>query len=179
VPIYPINEKKVFKKRCSLYQIILLALTKLRLIKHILYFKLDKKACSAIHAVNLRNLLGAECRSIKWQTQVIMLIYILQWWSYWMSYRYQGSSNDHFIILEKCFVFHIIFDHFYKIWKYKQWWSIIPPISTKRRTTVLPFIPLSSLLVGSNNFPLVFGFGWKYLPTVQSDKCFILYLIYM
>lgn len=65
MPIYPINEKKVFKKRCSLYQIILLALTKLRLIKHILYFKLDKKACSAIHAVNLRNLLGAECRSIR------------------------------------------------------------------------------------------------------------------
>ena len=26
---------------------------------------LDKKACSAIHAVNLRNLLGAECRSIR------------------------------------------------------------------------------------------------------------------
>ena len=25
--------------------------------------QLDKKACSAIHAVNLRNLLGAECRS--------------------------------------------------------------------------------------------------------------------
>ena len=27
------------------------------------YFQLDKKACSAIHAVNLRNLLGAECRT--------------------------------------------------------------------------------------------------------------------
>lgn len=26
---------------------------------------LDKKACSAIHAVNLRNYLGAECRSIR------------------------------------------------------------------------------------------------------------------
>ena len=26
-------------------------------------FQLDKKACSAIHAVNLRNLLGAECRT--------------------------------------------------------------------------------------------------------------------
>ena len=26
-------------------------------------FQLDKKACAAIHAVNLRNLLGAECRS--------------------------------------------------------------------------------------------------------------------
>lgn len=26
---------------------------------------LDKKACSAIHAVNLRNFLGAECRSIR------------------------------------------------------------------------------------------------------------------
>ena len=25
--------------------------------------QLDKMACSAIHAVNLRNLLGAECRS--------------------------------------------------------------------------------------------------------------------
>lgn len=43
----------------------LISITKLRLIKHILYFKLDKKACSAIHAVNLRNLLGAECRSIR------------------------------------------------------------------------------------------------------------------
>lgn len=27
--------------------------------------QLDKKACSAIHAVNLRNLLGAECRTIR------------------------------------------------------------------------------------------------------------------
>ena len=27
--------------------------------------QLDKKACSAIHAVNLRNLLGAECRSAR------------------------------------------------------------------------------------------------------------------
>lgn len=26
---------------------------------------LDKKACSAIHAVNLRNFLGAECRTIR------------------------------------------------------------------------------------------------------------------
>jgi len=26
---------------------------------------LDKKACAAIHAVNLRNLLGAECRTIR------------------------------------------------------------------------------------------------------------------
>ena len=26
---------------------------------------MDKKACSAIHAVNLRNLLGAECRTIR------------------------------------------------------------------------------------------------------------------
>jgi hypothetical protein len=25
--------------------------------------QLDKKACSAIHAVNLRNFLGAECRT--------------------------------------------------------------------------------------------------------------------
>lgn len=28
-------------------------------------FQLDKKACAAIHAVNLRNLLGAECRTIR------------------------------------------------------------------------------------------------------------------
>ena len=28
--------------------------------------QLDKKACAAIHAVNLRNLLGAECRTIRW-----------------------------------------------------------------------------------------------------------------
>ncbi|KAH3871907.1 hypothetical protein DPMN_035122 [Dreissena polymorpha] len=27
--------------------------------------QLDKKACAAIHAVNLRNLLGAECRTIR------------------------------------------------------------------------------------------------------------------
>ena len=27
--------------------------------------QLDKKACSAIHAVNLRNLLGANCRTIR------------------------------------------------------------------------------------------------------------------
>jgi len=27
--------------------------------------QLDKKACSAIHAVNLRNFLGAECRTIR------------------------------------------------------------------------------------------------------------------
>lgn len=26
---------------------------------------LDKKACSAIHAVNLRNYLGAECRTVR------------------------------------------------------------------------------------------------------------------
>lgn len=26
---------------------------------------MDKKACSAIHAVNLRNFLGAECRTIR------------------------------------------------------------------------------------------------------------------
>lgn len=26
---------------------------------------MDKKACSAIHAVNLRNYLGAECRTIR------------------------------------------------------------------------------------------------------------------
>lgn len=26
---------------------------------------LDKKACAAIHAVNLRNYLGAECRTIR------------------------------------------------------------------------------------------------------------------
>ena len=30
-----------------------------------LYLQLDKKACSAIHAVNLRNLLGADCRTIR------------------------------------------------------------------------------------------------------------------
>ena len=29
------------------------------------FCQLDKKACSAIHAVNLRNLLGAECRTIR------------------------------------------------------------------------------------------------------------------
>ena len=28
-------------------------------------FQLDKKACAAIHAVNLRNLLGAECRTVR------------------------------------------------------------------------------------------------------------------
>ena len=28
-------------------------------------FQIDKKACSAIHAVNLRNLLGAQCRSVR------------------------------------------------------------------------------------------------------------------
>lgn len=27
--------------------------------------QLDKKACSAIHAVNLRNYLGAQCRTIR------------------------------------------------------------------------------------------------------------------
>lgn len=27
--------------------------------------QLDKKACAAIHAVNLRNLLGANCRTIR------------------------------------------------------------------------------------------------------------------
>lgn len=37
---------------------------------HIFYWigqeaTLDKKACSAIHAVNLRNYLGAECRTIR------------------------------------------------------------------------------------------------------------------
>lgn len=26
---------------------------------------MDKKACSAIHAVNLRNFLGAQCRTIR------------------------------------------------------------------------------------------------------------------
>ena len=31
----------------------------------VFYFQLDKKACAAIHAVNLRNLLGAECRTIR------------------------------------------------------------------------------------------------------------------
>lgn len=30
-----------------------------------MFLQLDKKACSAIHAVNLRNLLGAECRTIR------------------------------------------------------------------------------------------------------------------
>ncbi len=29
----------------------------------LLTFKLDKQACSAMHAVNLRNLLGATCRT--------------------------------------------------------------------------------------------------------------------
>ena len=29
------------------------------------FLQLDKKACSAIHAVNLRNLLGAHCRTIR------------------------------------------------------------------------------------------------------------------
>lgn len=28
-------------------------------------FQLDKKACAAIHAVNLRNFLGAQCRTIR------------------------------------------------------------------------------------------------------------------
>lgn len=28
-------------------------------------FQLDKRACSAIHAVNLRNYLGAQCRTIR------------------------------------------------------------------------------------------------------------------
>lgn len=31
----------------------------------VMFLQLDKKACSAIHAVNLRNLLGAECRTIR------------------------------------------------------------------------------------------------------------------
>ena len=31
----------------------------------LLKFQLDKKACAAIHAVNLRNLLGAECRTAR------------------------------------------------------------------------------------------------------------------
>lgn len=63
----PLNEeeKKPQKTRLMKKGIYILLVTKLRLIKHILYFKLDKKACSAIHAVNLRNLLGAECRSIR------------------------------------------------------------------------------------------------------------------
>lgn len=30
-----------------------------------MFLQLDKKACSAIHAVNLRNLLGAEGRTIR------------------------------------------------------------------------------------------------------------------
>jgi hypothetical protein len=28
-------------------------------------FQLDKRACAAIHAVNLRNYLGAQCRTIR------------------------------------------------------------------------------------------------------------------
>jgi len=28
-------------------------------------FQLDKRACSAIHAVNLRNYLGAQCRTVR------------------------------------------------------------------------------------------------------------------
>lgn len=36
------------------------------LIHFLLYvFQLDKKACAAIHAVNLRNYLGAQCRTIR------------------------------------------------------------------------------------------------------------------
>ena len=30
-----------------------------------LMFQLDKRACAAIHAVNLRNYLGAQCRTIR------------------------------------------------------------------------------------------------------------------
>lgn len=30
-----------------------------------LWAQLDKKACSAIHAVNLRNFLGARCRTVR------------------------------------------------------------------------------------------------------------------
>lgn len=30
-----------------------------------IFFQLDKKACAAIHAVNLRNYLGAQCRTIR------------------------------------------------------------------------------------------------------------------
>jgi hypothetical protein len=30
-----------------------------------LVFQLDKRACAAIHAVNLRNFLGAECRTLR------------------------------------------------------------------------------------------------------------------
>lgn len=33
--------------------------------KTFFYFQLDKKAGSAIHAVNLRNFLGAQCRTIR------------------------------------------------------------------------------------------------------------------
>lgn len=32
---------------------------------NIFFLQLDKKACSAIHAVNLRNYLGAQCRTIR------------------------------------------------------------------------------------------------------------------
>lgn len=36
-----------------------------RMIDKIFNLQLDKKACSAMHAVNLRNFLGAECRTIR------------------------------------------------------------------------------------------------------------------
>lgn len=32
---------------------------------YIYFLQLDKRACAAIHAVNLRNFLGAQCRTIR------------------------------------------------------------------------------------------------------------------
>lgn len=32
---------------------------------YVIYLQLDKRACAAIHAVNLRNYLGAQCRTVR------------------------------------------------------------------------------------------------------------------
>ena len=45
------------------FTLMLCASYPLCIVHNFVHFQLDKKACAAIHAVNLRNLLGAECRT--------------------------------------------------------------------------------------------------------------------